>query len=454
MLPFRLTLHQDHPTVVRFAISLCMIGLFCSQAVAESGKPLRFQLRNRTPLVEEGKPALAAEALVNYDGPWKVDYRTVEWDPAKTVVIAFDVDQSKNILRFLKHHWRSDQMSPVMGRVLEKLHQEGVQIFPDETTLPDHDWKGLLETLHIENVIIIGNPAKAHTLVPAVKNVVVMRDMADIAHKQDQTSKTSEAQEKEQAIKHIEKYICPTVTSTDVLGEPAFCPKEDRRPHVAIIVSDDHYKADVTFPIYADELREKYNCRVSILHGEGGSNIHGIEELKTADCLIVFVRRLALPKSQLDAIRTYVASGRPVIGLRTASHAFDTKGNIPEGCDNWVEFDAEVLGGNYHNHAGNELGSDIAIVPEMKDHPILAGVEPPTWHSTGSLYFTGPIKPDCTLLMTGSIPNHEPEPVLWFRKYGQSPVLYCVLGHPDDFQTPQFRRLLANMILWSVEQKR
>ena len=439
-MPFRSTLPQFRPTHARFFTSFCVVILFFAQAAAEASSPLKFQLRSRSPFVKEKLPEAHSKILANYQSIWKIDYRTVKWDPAKTAVVVFD-----------KPSLHQSQMALTLDRVLEKLKEQGVLILNSKLQPAGYDVQEQLKQHGIENAIVMGSPLKPSSLTLPVKNMVVMRDLTNIAYEPSSDDKLSQAQIQEDAIKHIEKYV-PTITSTDVLGESAFCPKEDKRPHVAIIVSDDHYGADVTLPIYADELREKYNCRVSILHGEGGSNIHGIAELKKADCLIVFVRRLALPKEQLDAIRAYVASGRPVIGLRTASHAFDTKGKIPEGCDNWVEFDAEVLGGNYHNHAGNALGSDIAIVPEMKDHPILKGVQPLKWHSTGSLYFTKPIKKDCTLLMTGTIPGGEPEPVLWFRKHGESTVIYCGLGHPDDFKTEQFRKLLANMVLWSLKQ--
>ena len=66
------------------------------------------------------------------------------------------------------------------------------------------------------------------------------------------------------------------------------------------------------------------------------------------------MRRRTPPTDQLDALRTHVAAGKPLVGIRTASHSFAVAGRNPkpvaEGLATWPGFDAEVLGGHYHNH--------------------------------------------------------------------------------------------------------
>ena len=57
------------------------------------------------------------------------------------------------------------------------------------------------------------------------------------------------------------------------------------------------------------------------------------------------MRRMTLPADQLGQVKRYIESGKPVIGLRTASHAIQ----------NWLEMDKLVLGGNYQGHHKNEL---------------------------------------------------------------------------------------------------
>ena len=235
-----------------------------------------------------------------------------------------------------------------------------------------------------------------------------------------------------------------------MLGGPAFRFEEDDRPHVAVLVSDDHYGADETLPRFAQMLRQRYGLHVTIMHGQGTSDIPATDELEKADCLVLYIRRLALPKDQLDNVRRYVAAGKPLVALRTACHAFDVRGKALAGQAEWPEFDPQVLGGNYHGHGANPLGSDISILPEKADHPILAGIEPAKWHSTGSLYNVSPLKPDCTLLMTGTA-GDETEPITWTRT-ANGPMAFSALGHADDFDQPQFRQLLVNMLFWAMDR--
>ncbi len=301
------------------------------------------------------------------------------------------------------------------------------------------------------NMCVIGRPFGLRNMVRFGMNTVLVRDLTDAMYNPQKSPHVSHVRGTELVVEYIERYVCPTITSTDLLGEPAFRFKEDKRPHVAIIVSDDHYHGDKTLPVFADLLRDKYGCYCTVLHGEGTPNIADTEELEKADVAILLIRRLALPKEQLDRFRKFLDSGKPLVALRTASHAFDVKGKAKEGEAEWRTFDADVLGGNYHGHGSNTAGSDIAIVTDKKDHPILTGVEPAKWHSKGSLYNTAPINQDATLLMTGSA-GGKTEPVTWIRKYKGGRVFYSSLGHPDDFKREPFRTMLVNAIFWAMDR--
>ncbi len=302
------------------------------------------------------------------------------------------------------------------------------------------------------NMCVLGRPFSIRQMCYQGMNVLLMRDMTDTMYNPKMRPQVSHVRGTELVIEHIEKYWCPTVTSSDLLGHPAQRFEEDHRPHVAFLVSDDHYLADKTLPIFAQMLRQRHGLHCTVMHGLGTSDIPHTGELESVDCLVVFVRRLALPKQQLDRLRRYVAAGKPVVGLRTASHAFDTHGKHLEGQDEWPEFDAQVLGGNYHGHEANQPGTDIRVLPDKTDHPILAGVEPLQWHSAGSLYNVSPLRADATLLMTGSL-GDVVEPITWTCQRDGGRVAYSALGYPDDFKQPQFRRLLVNMIFWAMDRE-
>ncbi len=301
------------------------------------------------------------------------------------------------------------------------------------------------------NMCVIGRPFGLRNMVRLGKNVVLVRDMTDTMYDSRQSPRVSHVRGTELMINYIEQYVCPTITSSSLLGGPAFRFQQDHRPHVAMIVSDDHYQADKTLPVFAEQLRARFGCYCTVIHGEGTANFPTMDELKAADVAVLFVRRLAPPKSQLDQFRAYLDSGGPLVALRTASHAFAIHGDVPPGHDQWVDLDPVVLGGNYKGHGANSAGSDVAIVAEMANHPILQGVKPNKWHSVGSLYYTAPIADDATLLMNGAAEGRT-EPLTWTRKYKDARVVYTGLGHPDDFKQPQFRRLLTNAIFWALDK--
>jgi type 1 glutamine amidotransferase/nicotinamidase-related amidase len=318
----------------------------------------------------------------------------------------------------------------------------------------------LYEQRGIENVIlvgvhtnmcVIGRPFGLRNMVRFGKRVLLVRDLTDTMYNPRSRPFVSHVRGTELVVEHIEKYVCPTITSTNLLDKPAVRFTEDTRPHVAFLVSDDHYDADKTLPAFAQTLRERYGVHCSVLHGQGKGDIPVTAELESADCLVLFIRRLAFPKYQLDRVRRYLDSGQPLVAMRTASHAFDVRGQSKEGEDEWPEFDPQVLGGNYQGHGPNALGSDVAVVPDQADHPLMQDVQPAQWHSVGSLYFTAPVAANATVLQTGSIEDRT-EPLTWIRQYDRGRVFYTGLGHPDDFDKPQFKKLLINAIFWAMDR--
>ncbi|MDR2754765.1 MAG: ThuA domain-containing protein [Planctomycetaceae bacterium] len=227
---------------------------------------------------------------------------------------------------------------------------------------------------------------------------------------------------------------------------------ETKKPLVAVMVSDDHYDADKLLPPLMQRLGKENGWDIVILHGHGTANFSNIDVLDNADVLVVYVRRLALPKEQLEKVKKFVNSGRGLVGLRTACHAFESKAKVlPEHCENWAEFDHEVLGGNYHDHGKNELGSDIENVTTQTDSPILKDVVPARWHSIGSLYFTDPVKDDTIIYQTASSSQQKNLPLTWTRMYGKTRIAFTALGHQKDFKTEAFQNLVRNLVLWAAQ---
>jgi type 1 glutamine amidotransferase len=213
-----------------------------------------------------------------------------------------------------------------------------------------------------------------------------------------------------------------------------------QKPTIVLISGEYEYSSTNTFPAFKRFLESNYSLNCVYLERKG-EQIPGLEALKNADLSIFYIRRMTLPEEQLSQIKSYVNSGKPLIGLRTASHAFE----------NWKEFDNTVLGGNYHNHYGNALVATARINPEAASHPILKNVAK-EFETGGSLYKTSPLAKGATLLLTGSITNQPPEPMAWTHNYKGARVFYTSLGHPKDFDHPAFRTLLVNAIFWGLDQ--
>jgi type 1 glutamine amidotransferase len=213
-----------------------------------------------------------------------------------------------------------------------------------------------------------------------------------------------------------------------------------KKPTIVLISGEYEYASTNTFPAFKQFLESNYALKCVYLERKG-EQIPGLEALKDADLSIFFIRRMTLPEEQLSRIKEYVNSGKPVIGLRTASHAFE----------NWKEWDNVVLGGNYHNHHGNALVATARINPEAASHPILKNV-PKEFETGGSLYKTSPLAKGTTLLLMGSITNQPPEPMAWTHTYKSSRVFYTSLGHPKDFDHPAFRTMLVNAVFWALDQ--
>jgi len=217
-----------------------------------------------------------------------------------------------------------------------------------------------------------------------------------------------------------------------------------KAPTIVLVSGEFEYKSAETLPVLKQKLEAQLGAKCVYLTRPAdpkAQTIAGLAALDTADLAIVFIRRMTLPEDQVAHFRKFAASGKPIIGLRTASHAFE----------NWKEWDREVLGGNYQNHHNNKLATTVRVAPDAANHPILKGV-PKEFASPGSLYRNDPLPPGATVLLTGSVEGKPAEPVAWTRSHHGAAVFYTSLGHPAEFGTGAFDRLLLNAVQWALAQ--
>jgi type 1 glutamine amidotransferase len=201
------------------------------------------------------------------------------------------------------------------------------------------------------------------------------------------------------------------------------------------------YKSNETLPILKAHL-EKQLGAVCTIHEVAKANdaLPGIDDLETCDVAVVYVKRVKLPPEQLAKVKRYVDSGKPIIGIRTASHAFQT----------WLEFDAVVQGGDYKGHEKKDVPAPVTAADKANGHPVLAGV--PTFTTGGKLYLNPKLAGDVTVLLSADNGNTK-QPVAWVRDHKGGRVFYTSLGVPDDFKDPAFLTLLTNAVTWTAKRE-
>ena len=198
------------------------------------------------------------------------------------------------------------------------------------------------------------------------------------------------------------------------------------------------YKAVESLTAWQERIEKKHLVSCTRSFGsDKAKSLGNLSRLKDADLLVVYARRLEISGAQLKMVKDYIASGRPVIGIRTASHAFQK----------YLEFDREVLGGSYSGHLGDEKGIKIIVNTQAARHPVLAGVY--EWTRNGRLYRNKELAKGVTLLLTGKSPR-ESHPVAWTRTIGKQRVFYTSMGVPEDFSNDTFNKLLANAVEWTT----
>lgn len=253
--------------------------------------------------------------------------------------------------------------------------------------------------------------------------------------------------------------------------------------HVVIVTGDDEYRSEESMPQMGKILSVRHGYKVTVLFAinkETGEidpatqdNIPGLEALDSADLMILFLRFRALPDDQMKHIMDYTNSGKPIIALRTSTHAFAYKDNAGTyGKWSWNSADPkggygrEVLGETWINHYGkHEVESTRAIAaPGQEGNVILRGCED-VW-SAADVYEVTTLSGDSQPLMLGVVlkgmdPKDPPAdgykqlPVAWTKTYTgtsgkKSRVFTTTMGQVDDLASEGFRRLFVNAVYWAT----
>lgn len=245
---------------------------------------------------------------------------------------------------------------------------------------------------------------------------------------------------------------------------------DEGKPHVVLVVGTLHYSPELTMPVFAKEL-ERFGFRTTVVMGDGDPEkktenvLPGIEALADADLAIFFMRFLRLPDKEWQPIEDYLKSGKPVIGLRTASHAIKYPADHPRFSWN-DDFGRRAIGTPYIVHQTS--ATKISVIPKALEHPIMTNVTKRDWVSLGTLYLTR-LQDGCIPLVAGSgdgtartlkkafgtieVKPHESDVVAWaWENEWGGKVFGTSFGHPGDFAEESFVRMLVNAAHWSVDR--
>lgn len=251
--------------------------------------------------------------------------------------------------------------------------------------------------------------------------------------------------------------LLPLVICVLGLGFSATCPAAEAPLKVAFVIGEDEYQTWDTLPVFAEKYLKPLGVECTFIHADKENLYHfpGVEKIKDADVLLLSVRRRPLPKKELDVVRDYLKAGKPLVAVRTSSHAFATRPNqkdVDPKLEQWPTFDVDVLGGHYDGHYANREGTEVAVASHAQSHPILAGLKQRSFHSGGTLYRCTAGKGATVLLNGMTTDKGQPvtHPAAWTYQYGKSRVFYAALGGVEDFSQPVFNQLLVNAIYWAA----
>lgn len=259
--------------------------------------------------------------------------------------------------------------------------------------------------------------------------------------------------------------------------------------HIVLISGDDEYRSEEALPMLAKILTYHYGFKTTVLFAvdpETGeikpdhqTNIPGMSHLEEADLMILFTRFRELPDEAMVYFDEYLKDGKPLVAIRTSTHAFHYSRNTESKyahydfrseTEGWEGgFGRKILGETWVDHHGVH-GSEgtrglIDGINERRDHLILRDVND-IWGPT-DVYGVRDLSGDFNVLVWGqSTAGMTPEtpvnmeksimPVAWTKSYqienGKGGrVFTTTMGSSEDFESEDLRRLIINASYWAMD---
>lgn len=255
---------------------------------------------------------------------------------------------------------------------------------------------------------------------------------------------------------------------------------------IVLIAGEEEYRSEETLPMLAKILAGRFGFHCTLLFSQNAAgaidpdaleNIPGLAAVGEADLLVLSIRFRELPDSDMKRIVDYLDAGKPIIGIRTATHSFNYVKRPASPYSKWSfqsaspqgGFGRAVLGQTWVNHWGihGSQSTRGLVRAAAKDLPILRGVQD-VW-GPSDVYEAASLPADAQVLLDGQVlsgmkPGDAPlaskatMPICWTRAVPAANgkvarVFATTIGAATDFQSEDLRRLFVNACFWSLEME-
>lgn len=278
-----------------------------------------------------------------------------------------------------------------------------------------------------------------------------------------------------------------TLASAQVTYEGKEVPGKGKK--VVLLAGDEEYRSEEVMPMLAKILSERHGFTCTVVWslnpatGEIDPNEHanlpGMEALDTADACIMLLRFRAPKDEQMKHFADYLNAGKPIIALRTSTHAFNypKDSKSPYEKFGWTSptwkggFGKVVLGETWVSHWGRHKSeATLGILEDgAKGNALCNGIK--ELFGDTDVYEAAP-PADAKVLVrgqvlkgmtrdsgaadymkkakTGEVPINNPmQPVVWTREHKNeagttNKILCTTMGSASDMKDESVRRLVVN----------
>jgi len=242
--------------------------------------------------------------------------------------------------------------------------------------------------------------------------------------------------------------------------------------HIVLISGDEEYRSEESMPMLAKILSNHHGFDTTVLFSwskdgtyidpNHASGVTGWEKLDSADLMIIGTRMRILTPETVKHLGAYLNAGKPVIGFRTATHAF--KGKEKLGNISATEWGLKILGERWSgHHGGHKRQGARAVIEEANGkHPVLNSVK--EIFGPSDVYGVKRLTNKDTVLLRGAVTESlapdsknvegaKNDPMMamaWLHTYTSpngektGPSLCTTMGASVDFVSEDLRRLIVN----------